>query len=123
MLKAEMGAEQKSVVVKLRLPVNLVKNLERVSRRRGVRRNRLVASLLADWLEDYVDDRFQLFTIRHDRINIVDKLLGEIVSVRLVRGELYCEYCKSFTCGHTRYAKKVYARHRKELIFMDNDYP
>ena len=118
-----MSEGSKSMTVKLRLPVNLVKSLEKIARRRGVRRSRLVASLLADWIEDYVEDRFEPFTIRRDRIIIVDNLLGEIIPVRIVKGELYCDYCKSFPCGHTRYAKKIYAKHRREIIFMDEDYP
>ncbi|MCS7132965.1 MAG: hypothetical protein NZ918_04540 [Aigarchaeota archaeon] len=98
------------VTIKLRLPSALVERLERVARRRGVRRGRLIASLLADWVEDYVGDRFEHFSTRDNRINVVDKFLGEIIPVSVMKGELYCEYCKSFTCGHTRYAKKIYAR-------------
>ena len=118
-----MSEDSKSMIVKLRLPVNLVKSLERVARRRGVRRSRLVASVLADWVEDYVERRFEPFTIRRDRINIIDNILGKIIPVSIIRGELYCEYCKSFTCGHTRYAKKLYAKHRPILRFFDEDYP
>ncbi len=81
-----MSEGSKSMTVKLRLPVNLVKSLEKIARRRGVRRSRLVASLLADWIEDYVEDRFEPFTIRRDRIIIVDNLLGEIIPVRIVKG-------------------------------------
>jgi len=105
-----MGGGSGYVTIKLRLPSILVEKLERVARRRGVRRGRLIASLLADWIEDYIEDRFEPFSTRDNRINIVDKLLGEIIPVTIMKGELYCEYCKSFTCGHTRYAKKIYAR-------------
>ena len=108
-------ADSRYMTVKLRLPRNLVKSLDRVARRKGVKRSRFVASLLADWLEDYVEDRFERFSMRYDRINVIDKLLQEIVPVTIVKGELYCEYCKSFTCGHTRYAKKMYARRRSIL--------
>ncbi|MEM0329594.1 MAG: hypothetical protein QXW02_04355 [Nitrososphaerota archaeon] len=100
----------KRVIVKLKLPEPLVSSIDRIARRRGVKRGRMIASLIADWVEDYVGDRFEMFSVRSDRINVVDKLLGEIVPVSIIRGELYCEYCKSFTCGHTRYAKKIYAR-------------
>jgi hypothetical protein len=51
-----------------------------------------------------------MLSARSDRINIVDKLVGEIVPVGVIRGELCCEYCKSFVRGHTRYAKKIYMR-------------
>lgn len=117
-----MGGDPEYVMIKLRLPSTLVERLERVARRRGVRRCRLIASLLADWVEEYVGDRFEHFSTRDNRINIVDKFLGEIVQVDIVKGELYCEYCKSFTCGHTRYAKKIYARLRllSRLNFWEN---
>ncbi len=110
-----MAGESRYMIVKLKLPRSLVKNLDRVARKKGVRRNRLVASLLADWLEDYVEDRFESFSTRYNRINLIDRFLGEIIPVTVVKGELYCEYCKSFTCGHTRYAKKIYAR-RKSIL-------
>jgi len=51
-----------------------------------------------------------MFSAKSDRLNVVDKLLGEITPIDIIRGELYCEYCESFVCGHTRYAKKIYVR-------------
>ncbi len=109
--------EHKNLIIKLKLPELLVRSLDRVARRRGVRRSRLIASLLADWVEDYVENRFEMLMARSDRISLVDKLLGEIIPVSVIRGELYCEYCKSFTCGHTRYAKKIYARRGSSITW------
>ncbi len=110
-------SEPKNLIVKLKLPEPLIRKLDRIARRRGIRRGRLIASLLADWVEDYVDDRFEMLMARSDRISLVDKLLGKIVLVNVIRGELYCEHCKSFTCGHTRYAKKIYSRRGSSIAW------
>jgi len=116
----KMG-ESKNLIIKLKLPKLLVRSLDRVARRRGIRRGRLIASLLADWVEDYVEDRFEILAARSDRISLVDKLLGEMIPVSVIKGELYCEYCKSFTCGHTRYAKKIYARRRSSISWPSEE--
>lgn len=108
-----MPREHKCTTAKFRLPHSLVKSLDYVARRRGLRRNRLVASILADYVGEYLGNRFELFSVLRDRINILDKFLGEIVSVRLRYGELYCEYCRSYSCGHIRYAKRHRARLRE----------
>ena len=52
---------------------------------------------------------------------MIDKLLGKIVVVRIIRGEPYCDYCKSFTCGHARYVKKLYSRKRREILMEEAD--
>ncbi len=46
--------------------------------------------------------------------------MGEIV-VRIIRGEPYCDHCKSFTCGHARYVKKLYSRKRREILMEEAD--
>ena len=83
----KMG-ESKNLIIKLKLPKLLVRSLDRVARRRGIRRGRLIASLLADWVEDYVEDRFEILVARSDRIGLVDKLLGEMIPVSVIKGEL-----------------------------------
>jgi len=116
-----MVKESKRMLVKLKLPRKLVNKLDRIARERGIRRGRLIASLLADWVEYYVEDRFEPFSMRLDRMGIIDKLLGEIVVVRMIKGEPYCDYCKSFTCGHARYVKKLYSRKWKKILMEKMD--
>ena len=116
-----MGRESEKMFAKLKLPRRLVDRLDRIARERGIRRSRLIASLLADWVEYYVEDRFEPFSMRLDRMGVIDKLLGEIVVVRIIRGEPYCDYCKSFTCGHARYVKKLYSRKRREILMEEAD--
>jgi len=43
------------------------------------------------------------------------------VVVRIIRGESYYDYCKSFTCGHARYVKKLYSRKRREILMEEAD--
>jgi len=73
-----------------------------------------VASL-ADSFRDYFgESSLSLFSIVRDRVNLADQLLGEIVSVRLLgAGELFCLFCRSFSCGHVRYAKRYLAKARE----------
>ncbi|HDJ67017.1 MAG TPA: hypothetical protein ENF33_04845 [Nitrososphaeria archaeon] len=116
-----MDEEPKRMLVKLKLPRKLVNRLDRIARERGIRRSRLIASLLADWVEYYVEDRFEPFSMRLDRVGVIDKLLGEIVVVRMIRGEPYCDYCKSFICGHARYVKKLYSRKKRKILMDEAD--
>ncbi|RLE78545.1 MAG: hypothetical protein DRJ51_09365 [Thermoprotei archaeon] len=44
-----------------------------------------------------------------------------LVVVRIIRGESYYDYCKSFTCGHARYVKKLYSRKRREILMEEAD--
>ena len=44
-----------------------------------------------------------------------------LVVVRIIRGEPYCDYCKSFTYGRARYVKKLYSRKRRETLMEEAD--
>jgi len=45
----------------------------------------------------------------------------DLMVVRIIRGEPYYDYCKSFTCGHARYVKKLYSRKRREILMEEAD--
>jgi len=111
-----MDDDSRYVILRVKLPRKLVTRFDKIVRRLGAKRGRILASLIADWIQDYVDERFQQFSMRYDVVNIIDRLLEEIVTVKVVRDELFCEYCKSFTCGHAKYARKIYIRKRSRKV-------
>ena len=89
------------------VPRPLVMALDRLSRRRGVSRSRLIISVLADYVVEFLPvRRFETIRRTEDKVIVADHLLQKIVKVRL-RPFIFCDYCRTQFCGHARYARRL----------------
>jgi len=107
-------------ILKIRAPAELVRLLDRVAYYKMIPRGRLIVAALADSFRDYFGESgsLALFSINRDKVNLTDQLLGELIPVRLLgAGEMFCMFCKSFSCSHVRYAKRYLAKARESKIF------
>ena len=104
-------------VLKLRAPENLITLLDRVAYWRRVPRSRLALSILADGVRDFSPiDTLSIFSIVKGKINLSDQLLARLISVETHGGELFCTFCRSYSCSHVQRAKRFLVTARRSIF-------
>ena len=100
----------------IRLHPEVDKLIAKIAKERGVSKNDLVESIILEWAYRNGYNKIEHFNFRGYTITLVDYLLNDVVNLVYEEPEqrLYCEYCKSYSCGHI-WAAQRHKGIKKEL--------